>query len=79
MGMIVTQEHIDRAKKIGACSSGLPAVGTDVGDITYSQAVWAENHNLLKPGELKMVFKSCGIKPRCKNLSLIAVLRSGYG
>ena len=50
MAIIVTQDILDRAKRLGACSD-LPAVGAALDQCTATQLAWADTHGLLSPKE----------------------------
>lgn len=49
--MKVTNELLDRARLLGACSE-VPSVGDDVLSLTQYMAVWAEEHDLFTAQEL---------------------------
>ena len=73
--MELTVEIAERAKRLGACS--VPAVGTPIGQLKFSDLVWAEEHNLLTVAEQASLHQPASVV--AGSLPLWAHSGSGYG
>jgi len=71
----VTQEIADRARRWGACS--VPAVGTPVDRLTFSQLVWVDEQDLLLPHEASRLTNPVDVV--FGSLPIWARSGSGYG
>jgi hypothetical protein len=68
---LVTIEHVSRALQNGACSNGLPGVGTQICDVPQSNLIWFEE-NAIQPSE-RLAF------PQLDQVPLAALTNSGFG
>lgn len=69
--MQVTEELLDRARLLNACSD-LPVVGTDVLTLPVSLALWVENKKLLTSDEIAELCSDPNVSRGCVQVSFLA-------